>query len=153
MLIGLVVVAIILCLLVSSYLRKYKNADEKTLRPMSEWAVLVGSGSRGNAEKMSYSLIVQAEATLEKLRVIPRKSLRDLMISRPGLSKLSFVLLIKEATFDLSSDDVQFLEESSKTAQARTHMAQCIELILLRKGQSALERIADKACREEIPLR
>lgn len=145
MLIGLVVGAIILYLLVSFYLKKYKDADEKTLRPMSEWSVLLGSSSRSNMEKMSYSLIVQAEATLEKLGVIPRKTLRDLMSSRPKLSKLHFVILISDTAFNLSPQDIEFLERSKKTAQARTHFAQCIELILIRQGYSALEDLANRA--------
>lgn len=150
--ITLVVVAIILYLIISSHFRRSKDADEKTLRTMPEWAVLASSGTKGKAERMSYSLIIQAEATLVKLGVIPKKALRDLMNARPGISKLSFVAFIKEETFYLNADDVRFLEHSNETAQARTHLAQCIELILLRRGYGALEKIANKACTEIIPL-
>ncbi|MDN8746048.1 hypothetical protein Q0M32_14575, partial [Staphylococcus aureus] len=87
MLIGLIVAGIVLYLIVSSYLRRSKDADEKTLRPMSEWVILANSGTKGHREKMSYSLIVQAAAILESQKVLPNKSLRSLMISKPELSK------------------------------------------------------------------
>ena len=148
--ITLVVVAIILYLIISSHFRRSRDADEKTLRTMPVWVVLASSGTKGHAERMSYSLIIQAEATLVKLGVIPEKALRNLMIERPGISKFSFVALIKDETFYLNANDVRFLEQSSETAQARTHLAQCIELILLRRGQATLEKIADKACSENL---
>ena len=148
--ITLVVVAIILYLIISSHFRRYRNADEKTLRTMSEWAVLASSGTKGHAERMSYSLLIQAEATLVKLGVIPNKTLRDLMNERPGISKLSFVAFIREETYYLNANDVRFLEHSKETAQVRTHLAQCIELILLRRGYGALEKIANRACSENI---
>lgn len=150
MVITLVIVAVILYLIISSHFRRYKDADEKTLRTMPEWAVLASSGTKGNAERMSYSLIIQAEATLVKMGILPKKALRNLMSSKPGISKLSFVAFIKEETFYLSSSDVQFLERSNETAQARTHLAQCIEMILLRRGQATVEKIADRACSENI---
>lgn len=148
--ITLVVVAIIIYLIISSHFRRHRDANEKTLRTMPVWVVLASSGTKGHAERMSYSLIIQAEATLVKLGVIPEKALRNLMIERPGISKFSFVALIKDETFYLNANDVRFLEHSSETAQARTHLAQCIELILLRRGQVTLEKIANRACSENL---
>ncbi|TPU59474.1 hypothetical protein FJU42_20490, partial [Acinetobacter baumannii] len=141
---------IVLYLIVSSYLRRSKDADEKTLRPMSEWVILANSGTKGHREKMSYSLIVQAAAILESQKVLPNKSLRSLMISKPELSKSNFVLLIMESTAELCPNEFEFLKKSYKTEQARVHLAQCIGLILHHGGESALAQIALAACSEPI---
>jgi hypothetical protein len=150
MLIGFIVACIILYLLVSTYFRRFKEADEKTLRPMSEWVILANSGTRGHREKMSYSLIVQAAAILENQKVLPNKSLRNLMISKPNLSKSNFVLLTMEAALDNCPNEFDFLKKSYKTEQARVHLAQCIGLILHHGSESALALIALAACSEPI---
>lgn len=150
MLIGLIVAGIVLYLIISSHFKRSKDADEKTLRPMSEWVILANSGTQGHREKMSYSLIVQAAAILENQKVLPNKSLRNLMISKPELSKSNFVLLTMESTADLCPNEFEFLKKSYKTEQARVHLAQCIGLILHYGGESALAQIALAACSEPI---
>ena len=150
MLIGLIVAGIILYLIISSYLKRSKDADEKTLRPMSEWVILANSGTRGHREKMSYSLIVQAAAILEKQKVLPNKALRNLMISKPELCKSNFVLFIMESASNLGLEQFDFLKTSYKTEQARVHLAQCIGLILHHGSESALAQIALAACSDPI---
>ncbi len=150
MLIGFIIACILLYLFVSAYFRRFKEADEKTLRPMSEWVILANSGTRGHREQMSYSLIVQAAAILENQNVLPNKSLRNLMISKPELSKSNFVLLIMESTFDICPNEFDFLKKSYQTEQARIHLAQCIGLILHHGSESTLALIALKACSEPI---
>lgn len=150
MFIGFIVACIILYLLVSTYFRQYKEADEKTLRPMSEWVILANSGTRAHREKMSYSLIVQAATILENQKLLPHKALRNLMTSKPELSKSNFVLLIMESTLDTFPNEFNFLNKSYKTEQARVHLAQCIGLILHHGNESALALIALAACSEPI---
>ena len=150
MLIGLIIAGIILYLIISSYFKKSKDADEKTLRPMSEWVILANSGTRGHREKMSYSLIVQAGAILEQQNVLPNKSLRNLMISKPELCKSNFVLFIMESASNLGSEQFDFLKTSYKTEQARVHLAQCIGLILHHGSESALAQIALAACSDPL---
>ncbi len=150
MLIGLIVAGIILYLIISSYFKKSKDADEKTLRPMSEWVILANSGTRGHREKMSYSLIIQAGAILEQQNVLPNKSLRNLMISKPELCKSNFVLLILESASNLGSEQFDFLKNSYKTEQARVHLAQSIGLILHHGSESALAQIALASCSDPI---
>jgi len=146
MLIGLIVAGIILYLIISSYLKRSKDADEKTLRPMSEWVILANSGTRGHREKMSYSLIVQAAAILEKQKVLPPKSLRNLMISKPGISKSNFVLFLIEAPSTLCPNEFDFLKQSYNGDQAREHLAKCIGLILhYGGGELALTQLAEAA--------
>ena len=77
---------------------------------MSEWVILANSGTRGHREKMSYSLIVQAGAILEQQNVLPNKSLRNLMISKPELCKSNFVLFIMESASNLGSEQFDFLK-------------------------------------------
>ena len=91
--IWVVVVGIILFLIISSYFKKHKEADEKTLRPMPEWAIIANSSTANNRERMCYSLVIQAGTILEGLNVIPLSNLRNLML-KPELSKANFVLLI-----------------------------------------------------------
>ncbi|MEG0309236.1 MAG: hypothetical protein RR636_14935 [Clostridium sp.] len=150
MLIGLIVAGIILYLIISSYFKKFKDADEKTLRPMSEWVIIANSGTRGQKEKMSYSLIIQAATILEYQKVLPPASLRNLMISRPDLCKSNFVLLIMESTFSICPNEYDFLKNSYKTEQARVYLAKCIGLILHNSGESVLGQIALAACSEPI---
>ena len=150
MLIGLIVAGIILYLIISSYFKKSKDADEKTLRPMSEWVILANSDTRGHREKMSYSLIVQAGAILEQQNVLPNKALRNLMISKPELCKSNFVLFIMESASNLGSEQFDFLKNSYKTEQARVHLAQCISLILHHGSESALAHVALAACSDPI---
>jgi len=150
MLIGLIIAGIILYLIISSYFKKSKDADEKTLRTMSEWVILANSGTRGHREKMSYSLIVQAGAILEQQNVLPNKSLRNLMISKPELCKSNFVLFIMESASNLGSEQFDFLKTSYKTEQARVHLAQCIGLILHHGSESALAQIALAACSDPV---
>lgn len=150
MLIGLIVAGIILYLIISSYLKKSRDADEKTLRPMSEWVILANSGTRGHREKMSYSLIVQAGAILENQNVLPNKALRNLMISKPELCKSNFVLFIMESASDLGAEQFDFLKNSYKTEQARVYLAQCIGLILHHGSESALAQIALASCSEPV---
>ena len=150
MLIGLIIAGIILYLIISSYFKKSKDADEKTLRPMSEWVILANSGTRGHREKMSYSLIVQAGAILEQQNVLPNKSLRNLMISKPELCKSNFVLFIMESASNLGSEQFDFLKKSYNTEQARVHLAQCIGLILHHGSESALAQIALASCSDPV---
>lgn len=150
MVVGLIIAGIILYLIISSYLKKSRDADEKTLRPMSEWVILANSGTRGHREKMSYSLIVQAAAILENQNVLPNKSLRNLMISKPEMSKSNFVLFIMESTAKLCPNEFDFLKSSYKTDQARVHLAKCIGLILHNGSESALAQIALAACSEPV---
>ena len=150
MLIGLIVAGIILYLIISYYFKKSKDADEKTLRPMSEWVILANSGTRGHREKMSYSLIVQAGSILEQQNVLPNKALRNLMISKPELCKSNFVLFIMESASNLGLEQFDFLKTSYKTEQARVHLAQCIGLILHHGSESALAQIALAACSDPI---
>ena len=150
MLWGILIAIIVMYLLISSYFRRSRDADEKTLRPMSEWVILANSGTQGHREKMSYSLIVQAAAILENQKILPNKSLRNLMISKPDLCKSNFVLFIMEATFDICPNEFDFLKNSYKTEQARVHLAQCIGLIVHHAGESTLAKIALSACSEPV---
>ncbi len=120
---------------------KYREADEKTLRPMPEWTIIANSSNSKNRERMSYSLIIQAGNILEGIDVIPLSSLRMLMNEVPGLSKANFVLQILLAAADLYPTD-EFLTNSYETSQARTHLATCIELILQSGGARALAKVA-----------
>jgi len=148
MLIGLIVTGIIIFLIISSYFRRSREADEKTLRPMSEWVILANSGSMGNREKMAYSLIVQASSVLESQNVLPHKALRNLMISKPEICKSNFVLLIMESASELDAYSFDFLKNSYKTEQARIHLSQCIGLILQKSGEHGLAQIALASCGE-----
>ncbi|MCU4387227.1 hypothetical protein [Acinetobacter haemolyticus] len=148
MLIGLIVTGIIIFLIISSYLRRSREADEKTLRPMSEWVILANSGNSRNREKMAYSLIVQASAILENQKILPHNSLRSLMISKPELCKSNFVLLIMESALDVSPSDSDFIKKSFKTEQARIYLAQCIGLIIHKTGEHGLAEIALASCGE-----
>ncbi|MGR2826423.1 hypothetical protein FY048_13025 [Acinetobacter sp. 1124_18A] len=130
MLIGLLVIAIIIFLLISSHFRKYRDADEKTLRPMPEWVILANSGTRNHREKMAYSLIVQAAAIVEQQKILPPKSLQNLMITKPRMSKSNFVLFLLEAPTTLCPNELNFLKQSYNGDQARVHLAKCIGLIM-----------------------
>ncbi|MFW1871658.1 hypothetical protein ACG916_21350 [Acinetobacter sp. ULE_I024] len=146
MLIGFLVAGIIIYLFVSAHFKKYREADEKTLRPMSEWVILANSGTRNHREKMAYSLIVQAEAILEQQKILGAKSLRNLMISNKGISKSNFVLFLLEAPSTLCPNEFDFLKNSYNGAQARAHLATCIGLILhYGGGELALVQLAQAA--------
>ena len=152
MLIWFVVGAIVLYLVVSNYFRKYRAADEASLRPMPEWMIIANSGTKNHKEKMSYSLIIQAANILEGLNVLPQKALRQVMIARPDISKASFVFFILQAAayLDLETNEYIFLENSYDRNQARQHLAISIEFILKHGGAAELAQIAIKACHESV---
>ena len=144
--IWVIVVGIILFLIISSYFKKHKEADEKTLRPMPEWAIIANSSTSNNRERMCYSLVIQAGTILEGLNVIPLSNLRNLMI-KPGLSKANFVLLIMSLAPKIIPDNQQdALRLSFHERQARVYLANCIEMILLYGNANDLENIAIQAC-------
>lgn len=132
--------------------KKEASADEKTLKTMIEWSSLATVANSTKAEKMSDRLIIQAEALLQQSDILPVGSLRNLMISKPGLSKLLFIGLLKEATFSLGPEDLIVLHKSYERSEARIHIAQCVELILKHRGMSALEEIAQEACSKRLSL-
>lgn len=148
MLIGLVIAVIIIYLIISSYLKNYRDADEKTLRPFHEWIILSSSRNKRSRERMAYSLLIQAELILEKEKRLQHKTLRNLMISNPQLCKTNFILFIVESTikFDIPLNEVMFLKESYERDQARIYLAKCISLILHYGGAFALKDLAVKAC-------
>lgn len=144
--IWVIVVGIILFLIISSYFKKHKEADEKTLRPMPEWAIIANSSTANNRERMCYSLVIQAGTILEGLDVIPLSNLRNLML-KPGLSKANFVLLIMSLAPNIIPENQQDgLRLSFHERQARVYLANCIEMILLYGNVSDLESIAIQAC-------
>jgi hypothetical protein len=144
MLIWLVVITIVIVLMLSAHFKRYREADEKTLRPMTEWTIIANSGNRKHRERMAYSLIIQTGTILEGLKIMPLKSLRMLMSETPDISKAHFVLQILRAAADLYPTD-EFLANSYETKQARTHMATCVELIIANGGARALARVAISA--------
>lgn len=144
--IWVIVVAIILFLIISSYFKKHKEADEKTLRHMPEWSIIANSSTANNRETMCYSLVIQAGTILENLNVIPLSNLRNLML-KPGLNKANFVLLIMSLAPNIIPEDQQIvLKESFQERQARVYLANCIEMILRYGDASDLENIAIQAC-------
>lgn len=144
--IWVIVVGIILFLIISSYFKKHKEADEKTLRPMPEWSIIANSSTENNRERMCYSLVIQAGTILEGLNVIPLSKLRNLMLS-PKLSKANFVLLIMSLAPNIIPENQQdALRQSFHERQARVYLANCIEMILLYGNASDLEDIAIQAC-------
>lgn len=144
MLIWFVVIVIVIVLMLSSHFKRYREADEKTLRPTPEWIIIANSGSKKHRERMAYSLVIQTGTILEGMNVIPLKTLRMLMNDVPELSKANFVLQILLAAADLYPTD-EFLSNSYETSQARTHLATCIELILSNGGARALAKVAISA--------
>lgn len=132
--------------------KKEPSADEKTLKTMIEWSSLATVANSTKAEKMSDRLIIQAEALLQQSNILPAGSLRNLMISKPGLSKLLFIGLLKEATFSFGPEDLIILHKSYERSEARIHIAQCVELLLKHRGMSALEEIAQEACSKRLSL-
>ncbi|WP_227559007.1 hypothetical protein [Acinetobacter calcoaceticus] len=95
---------------------------------------------------MAYSLIVQAAAILEQQKLLPPKSLRNLMDNKPGMSKSNFVLFILEAPATLCPNEFNFLKQSYNGDQARIHLAKCIGLILhYGGGELALAQLAQAA--------
>ena len=138
--------------------KKEPSADDKTLKTMIEWSSLANVANVANvanstkAEKMSDRLLIQAEALLQQSDILPAGSLRNLMISKPGLSKLLFIGLLKEATFSFGPEDLIILHKSYERSEARIHIAQCVELLLKHRGMSALEEIAQEACSKRLSL-
>ena len=132
--------------------KKEPSADEKTLKTMIEWSSLATVANSTKAEKMSDRLIIQAEALLQQSGILPAGSLRNLIISKPGLSKLLFIGLLKEATFSFGPEDLIILHKSYERSEARIHIAQCVELLLKHRGMSALEEIAQEACSKRLSL-
>ncbi|MCT9496941.1 hypothetical protein [Acinetobacter baumannii] len=144
--IWIVVVGIILFLIISAYFKKHKEADEKTLRPMPEWAIIANSSTQNNRERMCYSLVIQAGTILEGLHVIPLRKLRDLML-KPGLNKSNFVLLIMSTAPNIIPENQQYtLKQCFHERQARVYLATCIEMILLYGKPDDLENISTQAC-------
>ncbi|MEG2993747.1 MAG: hypothetical protein RR847_05705 [Bacilli bacterium] len=144
--IWVVVAGIILFLIISSYFKKHKEADEKTLRPMPEWAIIANSSTENNRERMCYSLVIQAGTILEGLNVIPLSKLRALML-KPELSKSNFVLLIISLAPNITPKNQQeILRKSFNERQARVYLANCIEMILVYGEASDLENISIQAC-------
>ncbi|HCI77228.1 MULTISPECIES: hypothetical protein [unclassified Psychrobacter] len=132
--------------------KKEPSADDKTLKTMIEWSSLANVANSTKAEKMSDRLLIQAEALLQQSDILPAGSLRNLMISKPGLSKLLFIGLLKEATFSFGPEDLIILHKSYERSEARIHIAQCVELLLKHRGMSALEEIAQEACSKRLSL-
>ena len=132
--------------------KKEPSADDKTLKTMIEWSSLANVANSTKAEKMSDRLLIQAEALLQQSDILPAGSLRNLMISKPGLSKLLFIGLLKEATFSFGPEDLIILHKSYERSEARIHIGQCVELLLKHRGMSALEEIAQEACSKRLSL-
>lgn len=148
MLIGFVVACIILYLLISSYFRKFKDADEKTLRPMPEWAIIANSSTRNNRDRMCYSLVIQAGTVLEGSNVTQLSVLRKIMM-KPNFSKSNFVLLIISLVPNIVPESEQEgLKRQFNEEQARVYLACCIDILLIYGGYSKLEEISINACRE-----
>lgn len=150
MIIGIVVASIVLYLVISSYLKKHKEADEKTLRPMPEWAIISNSSTQNNRERMCYSLVIQAGTILEKLNVISLSQLRTLML-KPGLSKSNFVLLVMNLAPNIIPENQQeVLKKTFYEKQARVYLATCIEMVLIYGNTNDLENISIQACSKPI---
>lgn len=149
MIIWIIAICVIF-LLVTSYFKRYKEADEKTLQRMQEWAVIANSSTLGNRERMAYSLIIQAGTILEKLNILELRILRNLMV-QPKFNKSNFVLLIISAAPNIIPEKAQeSLKNSFKEQQARVYLATCIETVLLYGGTSDLEKLAKEACCEPL---
>lgn len=149
MLVWFVIVVVVIFLIISNYFRQHREADEKTLRTISEWSIMANSRNAKYRERMSYSLVVQAGNILENMGVFSLKSLRMLMRDVPGISKANFVLLILLTAADLHPES-DMLEASYTKNQARQHLAICIELIVKNGGPRALARIAIEARNEVV---
>lgn len=144
--IWVVVVGIILFLIISSYFKKHKEADEKTLRPMLEWVIIANSSTVNNRERMCYSLVIQAGTILEGLNVIHLSKLRALML-KPELSKSNFVILIMSLVPNIIPENQQeVLRKSFHERQARVYLANCIEMILIYGEANDLENLSIQAC-------
>lgn len=146
MLIWFVVGMIILFLLVSNHFRKYKEADEKSLRPMSEWAILANSSFPKDKERMAYSLIIQAGSILEKMDVIKLKELRAPMLV-PNFTNSNFILfVISLAPNIIPESNKESLKDSFYNQQARVYLANCIEVVLKFGESGVLDRIIAESC-------
>lgn len=152
-LILILVIAIIIYLLISRYFRKAREADESTLRPMLEWSILANRGSYIEREKRCYSLITQASSGLERLGIIPEKTLRNLMIQTPEASKANLVILIMNLAEDFAKErgyDKDLERNSYYTLQARVYFSTCIQIIIEEKGLEILKILTVAACNKPI---
>lgn len=146
MLIWFVVGMIILFLILSNHFRKFREADEKSLRPMSEWAILANSSFPKDKERMAYSLIIQAGTILEQLNVVKLKELRSLMLI-PNFTNSNFILFVLTLAPNIVPDsNKEILKESFYNQQSRVYLANCIEVILTFGEEGALEKIITESC-------
>lgn len=141
MLIWFVVGMIILFLIISNHFRKFKDADEKSLRPMREWAILANSSFPKDKERLAYSLIIQAGTILEKLDVIKLKELRSVMLGSDFTNSNFILFVISLAPNIVPESNKDLLKESFYNQQARVYLANCIEVVLKFGEDGALEKI------------
>lgn len=141
------IIAIVIFLYIYTHLNFMKDADGKTLRPMSEWLIFARSATYKNREKMCYSLFIQAANLTEQMNVISIDTLTQIMRSTPNLCRASLLLLIEQhATTMASEEELMSLEKSFKEDHARTYIGFCIMIIMLHHGLGYLKIISANAC-------
>lgn len=140
-------IAIVIFLYVYTHLNFMKDADGKTLRPMSEWLIFARSSTYSNREKMCYSLLIQAANLTEQMNTISIDTIRQILRSRSNLCKANFLLLIEQhATGMASEEEFMLLEKSFKEDHARTYVGYCITIIMFNRGLDYLKMISENAC-------
>lgn len=114
------------------FFKNSQQADAYTLQPMKQWIVLANSGHAGGVERMSYSLLIQSGAILEKNSVM---SLSELSATMRGLSsfrKSNFITLAAKTAESISNENGQLdvYRNSLEKNEARLHLAHCFSVLV-----------------------
>lgn len=140
------IIAIVIFLYVYTHLNFMKDADGKTLRPMSEWFIFARSSTYSNREKMCYSLLIQAANLAEQVNIVSIETIRQIM-RKPNLCKANFVLsIMQHATVMAYQEELVFLEKRFEEDHARAYLAFCIIIILSHYELNYLNKISLDAC-------
>lgn len=101
----------------------YKNANQLTIRPFTEWVDLAATSSPKDKNLMCHALLVETGRLLEQNNIISQKDFRKLYEdSRVSFS--NFVLTTVAATSKTSPISISDLK-SSESDQARIYLYKC----------------------------
>jgi len=125
----------IICAVFFSVYKFFKNsqqADTYTLLPMRQWIVLANSRHAGGVEKMSYSLLIQSGAILEKNGVITLSELRRSMRGLSSFRKENFIILAVKTAESISYENgrIGAYRNSLENSEARFHLAYCFSVLI-----------------------
>jgi len=126
-------------------LKRYKDANEVGLRPMSEWLGVLEHSNEKQREKMSHSLILFAGKSLERQGILPKNGLRNGIILNREVSKTNFIILVGEEAANLDSSNIAHRERALDATIARDYFSYCLTLILAKRGAEAIAMLAFKS--------